>query len=136
MDRNGDMLRRIIGLLYSLARLADFAACLPRPVRYFLLGILRRAEIAGRNLVAQEASALRMAPWLPDQTQAHGGNEPDDALILAYCLRLLALTLAGFAAIQRRGTGNSNAPPLAMVGDFAAIVLGFCAFKPTVIDTS
>lgn len=107
---NGDVLKRIIALLLALAGLAERAVGMPRPIRYVVLGILRRAEIAGRKVVAAEARDLRVAPWLPASAAVHGGNAPDDAIGLALCFRLLALALSNLSTLARRFAGQVNAP--------------------------
>jgi hypothetical protein len=91
----------IVALLLSLAALADRAANLPHPVRWVVLRILRRAEIAGRDFVIAAARELRAAPWMLASAEAHGGSRPADAASLALSFRLLALALSNLSALAR-----------------------------------
>ena len=78
----------IVALLLSLPALADRAANLPHPVRWVVLRILRRAEIAGRDFVIAAARAARRAvdarlggsAW---RQQACRRSEPGTQLSLA-----------------------------------------------------
>jgi len=73
-------IQRMIAMLLSLAGLAENAARLPRPLRAFLLWVLRRAETAMQDYIGVEYIA-------PPPTR---GNTPDDALDLADSFRELA----------------------------------------------
>lgn len=83
---------RIVTMLLALACLADRASRASRPVRAFVLWLLRRAEAAVRECVAGQVwpMAIRV------------GNDPADALDLAASLRALARALGRLAAQYRQ----------------------------------
>ena len=84
--RDIQTLRRIIATLVALASLADRAAGLPFPLRWFVLSILRPAEAVAREFVIEETQW----PWLDEPLELQNG--PADATILA--LRFCALAEA------------------------------------------
>ncbi|MCV0397538.1 MAG: hypothetical protein K5872_20205 [Rhizobiaceae bacterium] len=82
-------LRRIIAVLVALGVLAERAADRSYPVRCFVLWILRRAEAAVADFVA-EATGMPQPAFAGIGTT---GNDPEDALLLAARLRALAEAL-------------------------------------------
>ena len=91
------MLKGIIALLLSLARLCERASRAPHPVRCFVLWLMRRAESMVRDWV--DGPADRDEYW-PAAIRA--GNEPADALRLAASLRDLARSVRKMATEYRR----------------------------------
>jgi hypothetical protein len=92
VDRNRDVLERIVALLVALADMADLASGLPFLRRRRLLAILGWGEAEARAFV------IDMAPGAPSQPE-----EPEvagDAARLAASLRALALVL--YAMLRRR----------------------------------
>ncbi len=89
-DWNRDVLERIVALLFSLACLAELAACLPWLRRQQLLGILSHGE----------AEAWAFVMGLPPDVQvaAYAPGEADDAARLAASFRALALMLCAVLA--------------------------------------
>ncbi len=89
-DWNRDVLERIVALLFSLACLAELAACLPWLRRQQLLGILSHGE----------AEAWAYVMGLPPDVQvaAYAPGETDDAERLAASFRALALMLCAVLA--------------------------------------
>ncbi|MCV0397734.1 MAG: hypothetical protein K5878_20465 [Rhizobiaceae bacterium] len=83
-------LRRIIAVLVALAVLAERAADRSYPVRCFVLWLLRRAEAAVADFVA-EATGMPQPAFAGIGTT---GNDPEDALLLAARLHALAEALA------------------------------------------
>ena len=75
IEDNRRMLKRIVALLFALAGLAERLSGLPRPIRAFVLRILRSAEAVARDFVIETpgkmarrrrfppASACRAARW-------------------------------------------------------------------------
>ncbi len=80
---SGDVLERIVALLFSLAGLADRAADLPAPRRRHVLGILSVGEA--------EAHGFLIGSGAP--VSSNGQDTADDALRLAARLRALAMLL-------------------------------------------
>ena len=110
-ERNDRTLRRIIATLVALAVLAERAAYRSLPVRWLVLCLLRHAESATREHVAETTgwdwSDLACAFGIGDPRDAGAGfdehqgagvvigsgNGPADALALAWRLRALAAVL-------------------------------------------
>ena len=92
-------LKRIVAMLFALADLAVRAHGLPRPVRAFVLWILRWGEAAARDFVVGPA---------PDHALPIGecGGEPADALAHAESFRALAVALQDELAWHRRFGGR------------------------------
>ena len=96
IDDNRRMLRRIVALLFALAGLAERLTSLPRPVRAFVLRILRPAEAVARDFVLETTGGH--AARLPACLDAlKGGDSPADAMRLAQSFRLLAVLLEWLA---------------------------------------
>jgi hypothetical protein len=89
-DWNRDVLERIVALLFSLACLAELAACLPWLRRQQLLGILSHGE----------AEAWAFVMGLPPDVQApaYASGEAAEAARLAASFRALALMLCALLA--------------------------------------
>lgn len=100
-DTNAGMLKRIVALLLALAALADRAALAPRPVRAYVLDILRQAEAVAQAFVVGMARDLGAA--MPPRAGLYR-DDPDDATRLALRLRVLALALASLAALPTCAT--------------------------------
>ncbi|MCV0396889.1 MAG: hypothetical protein K5872_09225 [Rhizobiaceae bacterium] len=86
---DGRRLRRIAALLVALAALAEQAAGRCYLVRCFVLWLLRRAEAAVADFVA-EATGMPQPAFAGIGTT---GNDPEDALLLAARLHALAEAL-------------------------------------------
>ncbi len=85
---NRDVLERIVALLFSLACLAELAACLPFLRRQQLIGILSHGE----------AEAWAFVMGLPPEMAVPADAPPDDAARLAASFRALALMLCAMLA--------------------------------------
>lgn len=107
------MLKGIVALLLSLARLCERASRAPHPVRCFVLWLMRRVETMVRDWVDGPSDYDEYWPAV------RVGNEPADALRLAASLRDLARSVRKMAAEYRRfvrqcereergGTGNKE----------------------------
>lgn len=98
-----DVLERIVALLFSLACMADLAACRPFLRRREVVGILSCGEAAARVWFAG------MAPDIPSgedtlseeyaPSPADAPGEHCDALLLAARFRALAFMLAGLLSL-------------------------------------
>lgn len=88
-DNHIKAMTRIIAFLFALADIAERAAARSRPVRAFLLFILRRADHAAQAFVFEDMDGEVPAVFVP------GGSEPADALALAKSLRSMAIILDG-----------------------------------------
>jgi hypothetical protein len=87
--RNDRTLRRIVALLVSLAGLAEQAAGRCAPVRFLILLVLRPAEAAARDYVAD--AMLVDGLWFDDGMDDASG--PLAAALLGQRFRLLAAEL-------------------------------------------
>lgn len=86
------MTKRIVALLYSLADLAERAADRSPAIRCLVLGFLRLAESAARELVIRDAEHFGAS--VPERAVADRiGAGAADAMRLARRFRELALTL-------------------------------------------
>lgn len=93
-EDNRRMLKHIVALLFSFAGLAQRLSGLPRPVRAFVLRILRSAEAVARDIVFGMALDYGVSAPLPACFDAlQDGDSPADAMRLAHCFRVLALLL-------------------------------------------
>ena len=94
IEDNRGMLKRIVSLLLALAALAGRLSGLPRPVRAFVLLILRPAEAVARDFVLETTQHLDVpAPFPACFGALQGGDSPADAMRLAQSFRILALLL-------------------------------------------
>ncbi len=109
------ILRRIIALLVSFAVLAERTADRSAPVRWFVLLILRHAEMVAENYVFE---ATGMPPSELEEI-APVGNDPDDALSLAARFYTLAAALCALLPLdvlfggrnRRRGPASGRLAP-------------------------
>lgn len=85
--RDIEALRGIVTTLIALAGLAQRAAGLPFPLRFFVLVILRRAEAVARDFVVEEMGA----DWLGGSLEVR--YRPADAALLALLFCALAEAL-------------------------------------------
>ena len=93
-EDNRRMLKRIVALLFALASLAERLTGLPRPLRAFVLRILRSAEAVARDFVLETKQDYGVPGSLPACFGAlQGGDSPADAVRLAQSLRVLAVLL-------------------------------------------
>lgn len=88
------MLKRIVAMLFALAGLAERASRASRPVCFFVVWLLHRAETVVREFVAGPAGDVRLA--------VRAGGSASDALDLAASLRALARDIADLSAQYRR----------------------------------
>ncbi|APH72568.1 hypothetical protein [Aquibium oceanicum] len=86
-EREGRRLRQVVTLLVSLAVLAERAGRRSFPVRWFVLVLLRHAEVVARDFVVETTGAAPLCPEAPL------GTRPADAALLAGRLRMLAALL-------------------------------------------
>lgn len=112
-DTNRDVLKRIVALLFALAKLADRTPARSYPVCLLVLLILRPAQRVAWNLVAGEAHALGASPRLPVSTAADGSDGRCEATRLALCFRLLALALRDLLAQAGKVRTRFNVPQTA-----------------------
>ena len=91
-----EMMKGIVAMLLSFVRLAELVAHTPRPVRSFVLWLLRRAETVVRDWVDGPED------FWPDAIRV--GNDRADALDLATSFRALARAVRQMAAEYRRST--------------------------------
>ncbi len=123
---NRDVLERIVALLFSLACLAELAACLPWLRRQQLLGILSHGEA--------EAWAFVMGLPPGAAVPVDALEEADDAARLAASFRALALALCAMLARE-----ELSAPPVAArprAGLLKTAEQADCQVPPPVLDTS
>ena len=108
MDWNGAMeeeraaLMRIVALLRALAGLAELAGSRSPAVRGFVLWILRRAEAAARDFIADDPDT-RLALMPP------AGCRPSEATRLAVSLRRLARQIERQARLISAACGKRAA---------------------------
>ena len=91
-----EMMKGIVAMLLSFARLADLVSRAPYPIRSFVLWLLRRAEIVVLDWIDGPAD------FWPNAIRV--GNDRADALDLAASLRALARAVKQMAAEYRRST--------------------------------
>ena len=91
-----EMMKGIVAMLLSFARLAELVSRAPYPIRSFVLWLLRRAETVAREWVDGPED------FWPDAIRA--GNDRADALDLAASFRALARAVKRMAAEYRRFT--------------------------------
>ena len=115
MEEERRVLERIVALLFAFAELAERLCGSSRPVRGFVLLILRYAEAIARDFVLETAVEHGAPPpvslVLPLR---HGGDSPADAARLARSFRVLAVLLDRLADrnIGRRRRGVTQAAGL------------------------
>ena len=115
MEEERRVLERIVALLFAFAGLAERLCGSSRPVRGFVLLILRYAEAIARDFVLETAVEHGAPPpvslVLPLR---HGGDSPADAASLARSFRVLAVLLDRLADrnIGRRRRGVTQAAGL------------------------
>ena len=94
IEDNRRMLKRIVALLFALAGLAERLIGLPRPVRAFVLRILRHAEAVARDFVLETTGEHGVPVPLPAYFGTlQGDDSPADAMRIAQSFRLLAVLL-------------------------------------------
>lgn len=103
IEADQDVLRRVVTMLLALADLADRLCNLPRPLRCLVLWILRPAERAAREFVADLTAGAEDMPRGHEIPKLLGGQDgPDNAIRLALSFRELAFALRNLSAQQRR----------------------------------
>jgi hypothetical protein len=102
MEDCGQALRRVAVMLFALAALAERAALARRPVRCFVLWLLRSAEAAARRFVDEEAVIAGARPSAAPVILWRQGDSPADAICLARRLRALAGAARRLSVRQRR----------------------------------
>ena len=96
IDTELEMMKGIVAMLLSFARLAELVSRAPRPVRSFVLWLLRRAETVVREWVDGPED------FWPNAIRV--GKDRADALDLAASFRALARAVRQMAAEYRRST--------------------------------
>ena len=96
IDTELEMMKGIVAMLLSCARLAELVSRAPRPVRSFVLWLLRRAETVVREWVDGPED------FWPNAIRV--GKDRADALDLAASFRALARAVRQMAAEYRRST--------------------------------
>ena len=120
IEDNRRMLKRIVALLFALAGLAERLSGLPRPVRAFVLRILRSAEAVARDFVLETTQDHGVPAPLPAFLDAlQGGDSPADAMRLAQSFRVLAVLL-DWLADRNPGRGKCCIAPGAMMARLQA----------------
>ena len=115
MEEERRVLERIVALLFAFAELAERLCGSSRPVRGFVLLILRGAEAIARDFVLESAQdqGASVPPFL-FMPARQGGDSPADAARLARSFRVLAVLLDRLADrnIGRRRRGVTQAAGL------------------------
>ena len=112
VERERDVLERILALLLALAALVDRAAGLPAARRLHLLAILGYGEAEARDFIialASEAGASARFDAASDAATVKLVPQAGDAALLAVRLRVLALVL-GVLLAQARVPCRSTPP--------------------------
>jgi hypothetical protein len=101
-------LMRLVALLGALAGLAELAATRSPAMRGFVLWVLRHAEAAARDFVADGPDA--QIAFMPAEPS---GNRPADAMRLATSLRALAWQIERQARLMPGiyGAGSTRTEP-------------------------
>jgi hypothetical protein len=83
----------LVALLFSLAVIADWAACAPAPIRYAVMLILRRAEAIAYSHIYWElhGHGLTLQWALPHGCRTY--SDPEDAFLFGWWFRVLAIAL-------------------------------------------
>ena len=113
VERERDVLERILALLLALAALADRAAGLPAVRRLHVLAILGRGEAEARSLIV--AMASDHCPAAPAESAAAPPPAACDAARLAASFRMLALALGAMLAQARGQSPCRHASPPALL---------------------
>ena len=124
IEDNRRMLRRIVALLFALAGLAERLSDLPRPVRAFVLLILRPAEAVAHDFVFGTLDHGDAAPLPAFLDALHDGDSPADAMRLARSLRVLAVLL------DRMAERNSGSERCIAPGAMIARLLAALSLEP------
>lgn len=117
MEDERRMLKGIVAMLFSFAVLAENLRGRSRPVRGFILWVLRIAEDIAREFVLATADDHGASAHLPSalvMPAMQGGDGPADAIRLAQSFRALAILLdrvasRGFGRRKRRAAQASFA---------------------------
>ena len=115
MEEERRVLKRIVALLFAFAGLAERLCGSSRPVRCFVLLILRYAEAIAGDFVLETAAECGAPPPVGlVMPRRHGGDSPADAARLARSFRALAALLDRLAdrSIGRRRRGVTQAAGL------------------------
>ncbi len=96
MRQEAERLKRSIRFLLAFANIAERTACLPAPVRFTMLVILRIALGAGQRLVSGLADDFGLDLVLPETDP--GADSIDELFDLARTFRILGLLLGDLAA--------------------------------------
>lgn len=117
VERGDDRtVRRIMALLVALALLAERAAGRSLPVRLIVLWCVRRAETVAAAFVLEAIGAPPPAILSPSAI----GSGPDDALVLAARLRVLAAALGALLPVACF-SGGGLARRASAPGRFASV---------------
>ena len=114
MEEERRVLERIVALLFAFAELAERLCGSSRPVRCFVLLILRYAEAIARGFVLETAAEYGAPPPVSLVMPQRQGDSPADAMRLARSFRALAALLDRLAdrSIGRRRRGVTQAAGL------------------------
>ena len=104
VERDRNVLERILALLLALAALTDRAAGLPAARRLHLLAILGHGEAVARDFI------LAIAPGPDAPVEPAPPPAANDAALLATRFRMLALAL-GILLTQARAPCRHASPP-------------------------
>ena len=116
VERERDVLERMLALLLALAALVDRAAGLPAARRLHLLAILGYGEAEARDFIialASEAGASARFDAAPDAAAVTPIHEVGDAALLAARFRMLALVLGAMLMQARERSPCRHASPAA-----------------------
>jgi hypothetical protein len=108
VERDRDVLERILALLLALAALADRAAGLPAAKRLHVLAILGRGEAEARMLIIEMALGAPAEAAAPPAAAGDAGR-------LAASFRVLALALGALLA-QARAPSQPVSPSISQTG--------------------
>ena len=101
---NDRMLEHVVALLVALAVQAERAAGRSFPVRWLVLAILRRGELAACTCLAE----MTRCEWSWFEDPAELRCDPADAILLAARLRMLAAVLASLLCAARTYPGRGR----------------------------
>ena len=106
VERDRNVLERILALLLALAVLTDRAAGLPAARRLHLLSVLGHGEAIARDFIL----AMATGPDVPVEPTSAPPPAANDAALLATRFRMLALAL-GILLTQARSPCRHASPP-------------------------
>ena len=112
VERDRNVLERILALLLALAALTDRAACRSAATRLHLLAILGQGEAEARDFIF--AMASHPCPDAPVDPTAAPSPAAGDAALLAARFRMLALALTALLARARDRAPRRHVSPLAL----------------------